>query len=331
MKKDRWIAKYCIGKGVEIGGADNCVEGINTIKVDNCQDYFGKEYTIDLSMDATDLHAFTDNQFDFLITNHVLEHIANPIKALLEWRRVVRHGGHLFTSIPKRSRTFDYYRPKTPLFHLLEDFRKDVGANDPTHIDEWNELGVPCVYRDWDSPLTPTDEVVYDIVRYYHGDMRLLEDEQVRVLKDALESEKRRFRQLAADRHPLDLHFHVWESCHDVEDMLRSLRLAPTKMIDDYRDNSILFVVRVDKLDPLFETNIGNLKRGEYPDWIERKDIGGAEPDYHNNPGRLPPMRKRPPNLSPLQRLATNLKTEGLTGTAAKVVDRVRRRFSAVT
>jgi 2-polyprenyl-3-methyl-5-hydroxy-6-metoxy-1,4-benzoquinol methylase len=72
VKKDVLIDKYCKGKGLEIGGADNCVEGINTLKTDNKTDYFNKNYIVDYILDATDLHVFEDNKFDFVITIHVL-------------------------------------------------------------------------------------------------------------------------------------------------------------------------------------------------------------------------------------------------------------------
>ena len=90
MKKDVLIDKYCKGNGIEIGGTDNCVEGIDTLKIDNKTNYFHKNYTVDYILEATNLHAFEDTKFDFVITIHVMEHLTNPIKALLEWNRVVK-------------------------------------------------------------------------------------------------------------------------------------------------------------------------------------------------------------------------------------------------
>ena len=84
MKKDEYIDNYCKGNGIEIGEADNCVEGIDTLKIDNKTNYFHKNYTVDYILDAADLHVFEDNKFDFVITIHMLEHLTNPIKALLE-------------------------------------------------------------------------------------------------------------------------------------------------------------------------------------------------------------------------------------------------------
>jgi SAM-dependent methyltransferase len=42
-------------------------------------------------LDATHLSLIGDNTYDFLISSNCLEHIANPLKALDEWRRVVKH------------------------------------------------------------------------------------------------------------------------------------------------------------------------------------------------------------------------------------------------
>ena len=42
--------------------------------------------------EATDLNGIPSNSYDFLLSSNCLEHIANPIKALTEWVRVVKPG-----------------------------------------------------------------------------------------------------------------------------------------------------------------------------------------------------------------------------------------------
>lgn len=333
MDTDGFIRKYCVGKGVEIGGADNCVEGIDTLKVDRCENFSNKEYTVDHILEATDLSAFRDDQFDFVITIHVLEHITNPIKALVEWRRVVRDGGYIFAAIPKKSRTFDRYRPKTSLFHLLEDYRNDVGEGDPSHIDEWNELSAPCVLHDLNSPLAADEHAIHKTIRYYYGQTDLLEDPQVRPLWEALEFEKRRHRQLIADGELLDIHFHVWESRQDAEELLKVLHLKPVEIVDDYLGNSILVVIQVEKPDPAFDANLQELKQGRYPQWITRED-NGLEAAYRERRGAAPsiqlPEHTNPAPTTPLWfRLANNLRAVGLQGTAKKIAARVLNYFTA--
>lgn len=86
--------------------------------------------------DATDLGGLDDGAYDFVLSSHVLEHLANPIKAVLEWKRVVRPGGCLVLVVPHGARTFDRARPITMLDHLIEDFERDLGEDDKTHFDE---------------------------------------------------------------------------------------------------------------------------------------------------------------------------------------------------
>jgi hypothetical protein len=81
-----------------------------------------------------------DSSYDFLISAEVLEHIANPLKTLREWKRVLRPGGTLICEVPNKDFTFDYRRPVTTLEHILDDDARNVGHDDLTHVDEVAEL-----------------------------------------------------------------------------------------------------------------------------------------------------------------------------------------------
>ncbi|MDR3409390.1 MAG: methyltransferase domain-containing protein, partial [Formivibrio sp.] len=74
--------------------------------------------------------------YDCVIASHCLEHIANPIKALLEWKRVLRQRGLLLLILPHRGYTFDWRRPITTIEHLREDFRNETPETDLSHLDE---------------------------------------------------------------------------------------------------------------------------------------------------------------------------------------------------
>lgn len=50
--------------------------------------------------DAHDLSRFRANTFDRLVATCVLVHLDNPLKALREWRRVVKQGGSLTIYVP---------------------------------------------------------------------------------------------------------------------------------------------------------------------------------------------------------------------------------------
>jgi SAM-dependent methyltransferase len=86
--------------------------------------------------DATKLESIEDGKYDFLLACHVLEHVANPLKALNEWHRVLKPGGSLLVLLPDKNHTFDHRRPYTTFEHLKEDFERDTQEDDLTHLDE---------------------------------------------------------------------------------------------------------------------------------------------------------------------------------------------------
>jgi SAM-dependent methyltransferase len=86
--------------------------------------------------EAGNLQGIADNAYDFVLSSHCLEHTANPLAALREWRRVTRPGGHLLLALPDPVRTFDHRRPVTTLAHLRNDFARHVGEDDLTHLPE---------------------------------------------------------------------------------------------------------------------------------------------------------------------------------------------------
>jgi SAM-dependent methyltransferase len=100
--------------------------------------------------EASDLIDVKSKSYDFLISNHMLEHSANPIKVLYEWKRVVRDNGTLLIVLPHKDGTFDHRRPLTTLKHLVADYEKDTGEDDSTHMQEILELH--DYSRDYSNP-----------------------------------------------------------------------------------------------------------------------------------------------------------------------------------
>ena len=90
--------------------------------------------------EARTLKGIADAGYDFVISSHCLEHLANPLGALREWRRATRSEGHALVIVPDRERSFDHRRPVTTLSHLREDEARDTGEDDRTHIAEAQAL-----------------------------------------------------------------------------------------------------------------------------------------------------------------------------------------------
>lgn len=96
----------------------------------------GRQYVLD----ATELNGIPSNQFDFILSSHVIEHIANPIKALFEWIRLLKDEGIFVIVLPHKDGTFDHKRNITKLSHLINDYNSNTPENDLTHLDEILEL-----------------------------------------------------------------------------------------------------------------------------------------------------------------------------------------------
>ena len=91
-------------------------------------------------LDASNLATIPDDNYDFILSSHVLEHCANPLKVLQEWARVLTDTGFLLIILPHKEGTFDHRRPVTKLSHILEDYELDVGEDDETHFEGISSL-----------------------------------------------------------------------------------------------------------------------------------------------------------------------------------------------
>ncbi|MEO6489820.1 MAG: methyltransferase domain-containing protein [Ferruginibacter sp.] len=82
------------------------------------------------------LSGIKNNTYDFVLSCHNLEHFANPIKALYEWKRIVKQDGYLLLVLPNKEKTFDHNRPVTTIEHLLSDHKNNTPETDETHFEE---------------------------------------------------------------------------------------------------------------------------------------------------------------------------------------------------
>jgi len=86
--------------------------------------------------EATALPMIDSDVYDFVLSSHTLEHLANPLLALAEWKRVLKPNGVLALLVPHKERTFDHRRPVTTLAHLIDDFERGTPESDLTHLEE---------------------------------------------------------------------------------------------------------------------------------------------------------------------------------------------------
>ena len=86
--------------------------------------------------DAVDPSVIENEKYDFCISSNNLEHIANPIKALEEQKRIIKRDGFILTIVPMKDKCFDHNRDFTSFEHLLDDYTKGVSEDDLTHLYE---------------------------------------------------------------------------------------------------------------------------------------------------------------------------------------------------
>lgn len=102
------LLPYCTkGKGVDVGCGnrkthENCI-GVDIIPkgekgLDGCVK--DKESCADICTSGDDLNMFMDNELDFVVSRHNLEHYVDIIKTISEWKRVLKDGGILAMVLP---------------------------------------------------------------------------------------------------------------------------------------------------------------------------------------------------------------------------------------
>jgi SAM-dependent methyltransferase len=141
--------------GVEIGAHTNPVAGLSPYYTDAVVHFAGTAGRVDFLSDARAL-PIADGTLDYLCSSHVLEHLPDPIGALLEWHRVLRPGGLLYLVVPDKRFTFDEPRAVTSVEHMLRDFNAGTtSADDAVHVDEF------VFQTNWSilSPKTPAPDL----------------------------------------------------------------------------------------------------------------------------------------------------------------------------
>lgn len=111
---------------------DNAVFSLNNVWNGNslC------EYENIYENDATDLKDILSDRYSHVLCSHMLEHVANPLKALFEMKRVLKSNGYLVIVVPERSGCFDHDRDITPFATLLQKYQRNVGEDDLSSLRE---------------------------------------------------------------------------------------------------------------------------------------------------------------------------------------------------
>lgn len=142
----RWLQ----GEGIEIGALHQPLPvppGVRVRYVDHLPEPDLKAMYADIAeqpfapvsilASAEDLGPVADASQDFVIANHLLEHLEDPVRGLGEFARVLKQDGVVYLALPDKRQTFDRDRAPTPVEEILEDHRSGPERSRLGHYADW--------------------------------------------------------------------------------------------------------------------------------------------------------------------------------------------------
>ncbi len=148
-KRDR-LKVWLHGQGIEIGALHHPLEiapSLQVTYVDRLPESSLREHYPELDGQhfapvsvigsAENLSAFADKSLDFVIANHLLEHLEDPVRAFREFERVLTSNGVLYLALPDMRMIFDRERAPTTVEHLLDEHRNGPDRNRYNHFLDW--------------------------------------------------------------------------------------------------------------------------------------------------------------------------------------------------
>ncbi|AFZ45837.1 Methyltransferase type 11 [Halothece sp. PCC 7418] len=146
-------SSYLLGNGIEIGALHSplnvphhvTVKYVDRMSVPELRKQYPKlkNYKlveVDIIDDGERLNSIPDASVDFVIANHMIEHCQNPISAMEQHLRVLRHHGILYMAVPDMRYTFDRDRAVTSLEHLIKDYTEGPEWSMKSHFEDWVRL-----------------------------------------------------------------------------------------------------------------------------------------------------------------------------------------------
>lgn len=136
------------GKGIEIGAfnepailPENChVSYFDALNPATAQKRFPDidastlvEVDILGDVDKRDLRKLGKESQDFVVANHVIEHVASPIAMIEDIFFITRSEGRIAIAAPDKRYTFDKERGLTSFEHLEEEYKNGVDKVDDEH------------------------------------------------------------------------------------------------------------------------------------------------------------------------------------------------------
>lgn len=141
FKEHQLAHQWCKGQGLELGASAhnpfNLPGSLNLAPGDD--DAFYREQQIQMcgayvEIDIVaegDAIPVDDQSQDYIISSHVVEHFPNPLKAFVEWSRVLKPDGIIFMIVPKRdAHPDDRNRPVSSWNSIVMAYIDDYTVDD---------------------------------------------------------------------------------------------------------------------------------------------------------------------------------------------------------
>jgi len=148
--RSRLARKYLSGSGIEIGALHlplpvperarvRYVDHAANARLRTCYPELSifRLTPVDIVDNGEMLDTIPAVSLDFIIANHFYEHCENPLKTFMIHLSRLKPGGMLYLAVPDKGKTFDKYRPITPIEHLLDDYHNGPEHSRFEHYREW--------------------------------------------------------------------------------------------------------------------------------------------------------------------------------------------------
>lgn len=110
----------------DIDCAENQKLKAQKLGVSHLYEGFFPEIDIIIPKNDRPLMSVDDSSVDFVFNSHSLEHAPNPICSLIDYYRVLKDQGIVYTIIPNKHNTYDRERKDTPISKLIHKWKNNI-------------------------------------------------------------------------------------------------------------------------------------------------------------------------------------------------------------
>jgi len=93
--------------------------------------------------DARELEEIENESLDFIFSNHVFEHLVNPIQVLRNWLAKLKPNGVIVGAVPDCRYTFDLRQQPSTISELQEEYQSNINSIEMPKYERWCKYTAP--------------------------------------------------------------------------------------------------------------------------------------------------------------------------------------------